>query len=460
MMEFTPYKIFTEFSTNKISRNSAIEQLITIIENSNDYKIRIECIRVLGKIEKTIENSESTRDIIFNLFENLLISDTNERIRNAAAIILKENFLERALSPMKWALTHDDSPLCLETIFQSLIEIIRSIKKKRERLSKLILIQEIKKIEEKDFKIGFETLTDKKSAHDFSVKELAEILINYYAITFLKKVIWRLKYSISYCRVVELDFIFKGLTKLPEAIKYFDSLKVLILRYNQLTSLPDWISSLKDLESFNLNVNNINTLPDSIGSLTSLKELLLWKNELQTLPESFGALSSLNNLNLRLNQLLFLPERFGELSKLKDLNLHDNKLTFLPESFGSLINLENLNLSWNSLESLPNSIGSLSSLKILDLERNELINIPKSIGDLNSLEILNIGDNRLKQIPNSIGNLKSLKILNISKNYLTELPNTLGSLNILEELYINDNLIKMIPKELKMLEQNGLKIFF
>jgi len=457
-MKLTPNRIFEEYTTNVLNKTSTVEQLVALIENSSEFKVRLNSINYLGKIEKPFENSDLDKEHIFNLFENLLISDSNEKIRNASALILKRNFIDRAFSPMKWALHHDDSPYCLITIFEALIEIITNFKKKKS-LSKQLFIHEINQIEDKDFRIGFEILSETKNIQEFTQFELAEILINYFAIVFLKKVYWRLKYSIRECKVVELDFIFKGLTKLPEALKYLTSLKILVLRYNQLTALPDWIGSLGDLECLNLNVNNINALPDSIGSLRSLKNLLLWKNEIQFLPDSIGSLSSLKILNLRLNQLKSLPVEFGKLSKLRELNLHDNKLTFIPESICSLYDLENLNLSWNLLKSLPDSICSLTSLKQLDLERNELVNIPESIGNLSSLESLNLSDNRLNNIPKSIGSLKSLKLLNLSKNELTNIPQSLGSLTSLQELYLGDNDINYIPKVIEILENNGLNIF-
>jgi len=457
-MELTPNRIYEEYSANILDKTSAVEQLIALIENSSEFKVRLRSINFLGKIEKTFENSDLDKEHLFNLFENLLISDSNEKIRNASALVLKRNFIDQAFSPMKWALHHDDSSYCLKTICESLFEIIKYFEKNMS-LSKQFFVDEINQIEDKDFRIGFEILSETKSIQEFTSFELAEILINYFSIVYLKKTNWRLKYSIRDCKVVELDFIFKGLTKLPEALKYLTSLKILALRYNQLTALPEWIGLLSDLECLNLNVNNINALPDSIGSLSSLKNLLLWKNDLQILPDSIGSLSSLNNLNLRLNQLKFLPDEVGNLSKLREINLHDNKLSLIPESICSLPVLENLNLSWNLLKSIPDSIGSLTSLKLLDLERNELVNIPESIGVLSSLEIFNLSDNRLKNIPESIGYLKSLKFLNLSKNELEYLPQSLGSLTSLQELYIGDNNIKYIPKEVEKLEKNGLNIY-
>ena len=442
-----------------MDNQSAVQQLITLIENSSKIKYRLESLRILRKISSNYEKYGGKRDFLISFFENLLISDTDEIIRNEAALILCQDYKDKALNPMSWALHHEESQLCLQTIFNSLIKLIEDLTSIKEPIAKLIMVHEIKQISDKDFNIGFEILKSVRGTSDFTLRDLADILINYYAIVYLKKSFWRLKYRIEECKIIELDFIFKGLTKLPSAIKHLTYLKKLILRYNQITELPDWIESLHALESLNLNVNNINKLPTTIGSLSHLTELMLWKNELHDLPDSICSLHSLKYLNLRLNQIKRLPYDLGNLINLIELNLHDNKLNEIPESISSLRSLEKLNLSWNLLESLPSSISNLISLKSLDIERNELVQIPISIGSLTSLEILNLGDNKIEKIPETIGNLKKLRILNISRNRLTSLPKSLDHLENLEELYISENKLDINSNFLQNLKNKGLKIY-
>ena len=455
----TPTKIFNEFNNKIIDVSSAVKQLITLIENSTKVKDRYESLKILRIIGDNFENTSIKKEEIFNFFENLLISDTYEKIRNEAALILRYNFKDKALNPLRWALHHEESQTCLFTILDSLIAIINNLEKRNVHITKLILIHEINQIDDNDFKISFQTLSFAKGVKAFTCMELADILINYFTLIYLKKTYWRLKYTIDSCKIVELDFIFKGLTKLPLAIKHLKALKKLTLRYNQITEIPEWINSLNSLEYLNLNVNNINKLPDNIGLLSKLKELLLWKNELQVLPTSICSLKLLEHLNLRLNQLALLPNDFGNLINLKTLNLHDNKLTYFPESLSALKDLVALNLSWNLLTALPSSINHLLSLKSLDLERNELVNVPSSIGSLVSLETLNLGDNKLETIPETIGKLKNLKSLNLSRNKLTVLPESISSLAVLEELYLGENNFNNYPTFLKKLEENGLQIY-
>ncbi len=448
----TPGKIYEEYKKNNIDKLSAADLLFSLIENSDKEKIRVQSI---NELEHIGVNDGKT----FKHLEHLLISDSNEKVRNTAALMLRNLFLEKALEPMKWALKHEVSPLCLKTIYLTLMKIVENIVAKKNGMSKLILLTEIEKIENKEFKIGFESLRELRSVESFTVLELADILINYLTILFLKKTYWRLKFKIESCKITELDFIFKGLTHLPEAIKNLSSLKTLIFRYNQIFELPEWIGSLVLLEKLNFNVNNIKRLPQAIGSLTSLKILSLWKNEIHQLPETIGSLTSLEFLNLRINDLNALPNTIGNLTRLKELNLHDNKLEQLPDSIGSLFALEILNLSWNNLLELPETIGLLGSLEILDLERNELTSIPDSISSLKSLKILNLSDNKLIELPESLGSLISLKTLNISRNILKTIPKSLIYLPNLKEIYLTDNKLIDISNIVEQLEHKGVRVY-
>ena len=453
-MEPTPQKIFENFLNKTIDKSTLIQNLISIIENSDNLNIRIESLEILKNVNVKDEYT-------FRFLENLLISDKFEVIRKIAAELIKQKFIEKAIEPMKFGLFHEDSPENLQIVYDILIEIVRNLGKGNNYIAKSILYNEITKIDQKEFNLGLENNREFEVFEKFKEADLIDILVNYYTLIFLKKNFWRVKFKINNCKIIELDFIFKGLTSIPNAIKNLSSIKSLIFRYNQILNLPDWIGSLSSLESLNLNVNNITKLPDSIGSLNSLKELLLWKNDLKSLPDSIGSLRSLEFLNLRLNQLEDLPETIMNLNSLKELNLHDNRLIELPQSIGLLRSLEKLNLSWNELKRIPDSIGKLASLKILDLGRNELETIPNSIGSLSSLEDLNLSENYLKTIPNSIGNLKSLQKLDLSRNELNYLPENIENLSDLKELYVGDNrLNSQYPKAIKKLENRGIKIYY
>jgi len=305
-MELAPNKILEKFRDNSLDKKSAIEQLLALIENSTSFKTRLRGIKILSEIWKMNEKIPSLSNIIFNVFENLLISDSNEKIRNSAALFLNTNFNNIAYKPMKWALHNDDSPLVLESILNSIVEFLQNLKKDEEKSYRLFILQELQDINDIDFKIKIQEYIF--SSQNNPISDNITILMNYYALTFLKKVIWRVKYEIEDCRVIQLDFLFKNLTNIPEAVKYLTSLKKLGFRYNQLTTLPQWISNLNNLESINLNINSINKLPDSFGNLINLRKLWVYDNKSND--------SSYNSVGLG-NELIVLSKLKNKIPNLK-----------------------------------------------------------------------------------------------------------------------------------------------
>jgi len=92
-MEVSPEDLYKDFMDKTIDKDSLTEQLSSIIENSRNLQVRVLSIQILGKIEL---NSNSvlikTYNRLFDLLENLIISDSNELIRNEAAILLYKIF--------------------------------------------------------------------------------------------------------------------------------------------------------------------------------------------------------------------------------------------------------------------------------------------------------------------------------------------------------------------------------
>ncbi|MHA2288554.1 MAG: hypothetical protein ACXABG_07190, partial [Promethearchaeota archaeon] len=165
-----------ELDKNILDKQSGVHQLITIIENSTKLKNRLESLRILRNLNINFENFGGNKDTLMNLFENLLVSDSDEMVRNEAALILCKGYNEKALNPLRWALIHEDSPLCIETILNALIIIVENIVIRNDPITKSILIHEIKQINDKDFKIGFEMLKTARNVQNFSHRELADIL--------------------------------------------------------------------------------------------------------------------------------------------------------------------------------------------------------------------------------------------------------------------------------------------
>lgn len=465
-MPLTPKAIYRDFVNGDLDKSFAVELLLTLIDNAEKIETRVESINILNKIQV---NDEKT----FEFLEHLLISDLNENIRNLTISVLRNHYIERALNPMIWALEHENSLKCLISIISTIGEIETDD-------ANFVLLKELNKFYKKDFG---DDVFKKKYTENAPNKELADILINYNLITFLKKTFGNFKFkSNEYTRITELDLsnverYSSGLNKLEnflESILFLKDLKKCDLRFNHLTKIPEILN--ESIEFLDLSYNKLVNLPD-LHSFTILNSLNLKSNRLRNLPESIGSLSSLEYLNLRNNMISVLPESISFLSSLKMLDLHGNKLNStsvnlnnsikeleigwnnfdtIPNGIKLLVSLERLGFGGNKLVNLPDWIGGYHSLRQLDLYDNKLIKIPESLGSLKSLEQLNLRNNQLNNLPSSLSNLKSLKILNLSWNNFTVLPEWIGSLSSLEELNLWGNLIEIVPESIALL--SSLKI--
>lgn len=239
-METIPDNIYKKYIGKVINKHSAIEQLISLIESADNLAIRIDCI-------KTLEKMGSVDEKIFNFFENLLISDSNDIIRINAAKGIKNLFLNRALNPMRWALEHDSSIKVLITAVKTLGEI-------KDLSSKSLLIEEINKITNQKYKKSLNNLFKNKKT-EISRAKLAEVLINSLIIKYFEK-----KY----------DYIdFKLINGLVKELN-LSNLQRNINRSNILKIVPEFINNLKALIKLDLKINKIKAIPSSIDSLSSL----------------------------------------------------------------------------------------------------------------------------------------------------------------------------------------------
>lgn len=468
-----PKKIYEDLKNGDLDKDSATDLLIFLIENADSTETRLKSINTLQKIGSRNEKT-------FNILENLLISDTDEEIRNSAAKTLLELYQEKALSPLKWALEHERS-------FQFLLNIVSNITRINTDDAKSALIEKIKKFDYR-FNKSLAPFFKTKEIHSFDANLLAEIINGYIVIKFFEDILKEVNYQVENGLVTELNLSFtseknsgwKILRNLSKFISILNHLKKLELRSNQIGRFPNSILSLNSLSYLDLSHNNLNKLPDGIHSLNSLEYLNLRYNNLTEIPSSIGSLTNLMTLDLKHNKLSTLPSTIGKLASLEVLNLHGNQLSVLPSTFEDLFSLKKLKLGLNNLKSVPEWIKNLSSLKKLGLGGNKSLSnfqewidflppilelnlydndikvLPESIGTLNTLEVLIVPNNQLKKLPESFKELYSLKKLDLSWNDITELPEWIGSLSSLEELNLRGNKLEALPESISSL--SSLKI--
>ena len=511
-MDLKPIEIYEDYKSSRINKKKAIDLLITIIENMESNVIRKESLEFLSKID--LKHNE-----IFNILENILVSDSDKDLRYSAAKIIGSKFLKKSLVPFLWALKYESS-------YNTLITVIKSLEEISEDKFDSILINEMKKIENDKFNPNEIPLFVENDQEQLSHKDIAEILLNSITVKSLKNKFDKIKFKIEDGLVVELDFSnvdnqiinwkdrealqdpadiagipnLKFLKKIEffplkwatnNEFTYQNSIALLtsLERLNNKTAKRAIASSIKTIidNKFNSSIKDLCESNENIENLSVSKLSDILKNYLTisifkkkypsidykaengeiisihvsntsiiTLPKFINNFRSLRSLTLKGCRLANLPESIGVLSYLKILDLERNNLKTLPKSVSFLSSLKMLNLKNNQVQKIPYSIGALTSLQYLNLEQNNLQYIPRSIGYLNSLKFLNIRGNSLKSIPSSIGSLKNLKVLDLRLNKLEFLPYSIGLLSSLETLNLDHNKLLNLPKSINTI--SSLKI--
>ena len=493
-----PNEIYEDFRSRNVDKSKTIESLITLIENIDDDIVRKESIDILNKIDVKHKN-------VFKILENILISDSNENLRYAAAKVIKNKFLNKAIIPFLWVLQHESS-------YDFLITIIKSLEDLSDDRIDSMLIEEIKKISIDKYKKSIDHLSSENNLENFSHKELAEIIINHITLRFLGKKFNKLEFEIKNGLVISLDFSkvdnliiywrdraalqdcsdVMGIQNLKnlERIQFFS----LQWTFNNDLSYQSSITLIKALEQLNNNVAKetlisqiykienkkyklsikdqfknfpVSKLADILRNYITISflkkkhsqlkykvedgeivEIFIEKEPLITLPEFIEYFSSLRSLTLKNCSLHALPESIGAFKYLELLDLEGNSLKSLPKSISFLTSLKSLNLSKNDLIKIPFPIGGLYRLNNFDLENNKLIQLPKSMGYLSSLILLNVSRNNLKTLPSSIGSLKTLQNLQLSFNRIISLPESIGLLYSLENLNLDNNELTNLPSSI------------
>ena len=310
-MILTPEKICEEFENNNLDKHTAFDLLISLIENSEDENVRVKSIESLEKIG--IFNSKT-----FTILENVLISDSNRRIRNAAAKIIEKEFSnEKALVPLKWAIKHESNYECLITI----IKILEKINNKE---AKAILIEQLKKIrktkylnkdksiQNKRFKKTLKVLFKERKYEDLTHKELGEILINYLTIRHLIEQFPNVYYEIDpqIALIKELDlsnYMEYEVRGTPWGSK------------NNIKTLSDitGLFNLNNLKKIDLSDNQINSIKE-LNQLVNLRHVVLTNNKISDL-ENVNYLRNLPNLE-------YLDLRGNEIAKKIRLNEFNPKI--------------------------------------------------------------------------------------------------------------------------------------
>jgi HEAT repeat protein len=104
-----PELIWKKLKKGKISEKNALDLLMSLLNYSNNPKIRSDCLKYIAHFNILKEER-------FQIIETHLIADTDQMVRLAAAKALALNFPKKSVSALKNRMKNENSPLVVKYI--------------------------------------------------------------------------------------------------------------------------------------------------------------------------------------------------------------------------------------------------------------------------------------------------------------------------------------------------------
>ncbi len=95
MSELTPESIFNSYKNDKIDKVSAVNYLRSFIENSNNEILRVNCIRIIGRMNLNYGE-------IYKFLEELFVSDFSDNVKQSVGEIIIRDFFDEGKKLFKW----------------------------------------------------------------------------------------------------------------------------------------------------------------------------------------------------------------------------------------------------------------------------------------------------------------------------------------------------------------------
>lgn len=295
-MTLDPKKIFVKYSEKELDKRTTLNLLGSIIDNSEDQKQRLESIEILNEIGINDK-------YIFQIVENLLISESDFEIRKIALDLVLNNYPKKILKLIKWILKN-------ETSYNFLIVLIKNLERIGSEESKKLLIEELKKIkrikslnEEKRYEnIKFTKILKElfkiSKIDNLTHKQISEIITNFLTIKNLSNkfpnVFFELNPQTALVEELELsDYLEYEVKGTPwgwknnistiseiEGLQNLNAIKKLDISNNQIHDIKD-LSCLKSLSHIILSNNKIKDQDNLLllNDLPNLKCLDICGNE-------------------------------------------------------------------------------------------------------------------------------------------------------------------------------------
>ena len=255
----TPESIYSKYVEKKIGTKHALKLFESIINKSDEEKIRVTTLDYIGKL--TVDD-----ELAFNIIENCLISDESPVVKFGAAKTLIHYFTERESKPLIWAIDNENSIYFLKNLIDLLeTEDYLQFEQIRKRIYKKITTKY--KLNPMDSKLilDIEYLDFMKFRADFN--------------NFLEK--FELSDADKQTLLSENTEIGnKGLGRVKKAEGGF----IISLILSDINEIPSSICNLRNLQELEISDCKIEKYPEECPILLSLKRIKFKNNTIDKVP--------------------------------------------------------------------------------------------------------------------------------------------------------------------------------
>jgi hypothetical protein len=290
----TPARIYRKIIGGKLTLRKGIDLLIAFIESNKNLNIRMSSLRYLRLLN--VKTSS-----LYSLLENLLISDDQERIRSFAAEFIGNQFIERAMRPISWALQYEKDYFCY-------ISLIKILSQRSETWIKVLLSSQMDDLYYREYvdsqnlysNISFiNSLDDDRELNweKYSISELAAIIIDYKTISYLVDKFYYVFFEWKRGLISKLDLSELG-WNVSRAWNF-----IYAERLQDLKEIPE-LFNLKHLEMLDLSNNRLRSI-NGLHKLQKITHLYLRNNKLKDLESirDIKKMDQLEHLDIRGNNI-------------------------------------------------------------------------------------------------------------------------------------------------------------
>jgi len=403
--------LYTSFVKKKIAKEELLDYLKTSLKNSDFKYIRIDCLKILEKLELKTDN-------IFEILENTILFDSDWEVRIEAIEVIIKLYPLKCLNPVKQAIRNELYPIVLTETLNA-IQVLNS---SLQQIIKEEIIQKYAKFyelipEEVEFIINLDSLNPmddygRPIKFDRKYKERNV----YYSV---KQIRYYMDRLIAKCNdhVIGLN-IHRNIERIPESIQKLQKLRyfhIFIDRDGKNIEIPKSIENLKRLREFRIYSGDLTNfiIPDKLFKRGTeyFSRKFLWEGIpqdeaiiLASLDLKGVVLDNVNNEEVYKEDPLwyfmgdidvfhYKLDKLGHVKAVYIMPWEERRLSYFPEELCSLKYLQDLIIWGYNIKFIPESIIKLEALRVLKISNfnEQTINIPESISEfLNSLAVCRI----------------------------------------------------------------------